>query len=82
MLCAFLPDAFGFVGFRDCRPTVVRCAFLSHAEATWGCNEERTKLESVTIVNEVNGFGRIAQSVEQRTENPCVAGSIPAPATT
>ena len=27
-------------------------------------------------------FGRIAQSVEQRTENPCVAGSIPAPATT
>jgi hypothetical protein len=26
--------------------------------------------------------GRIAQSVEQRTENPCVAGSIPAPATT
>jgi hypothetical protein len=27
-------------------------------------------------------FGRIAQLVEQRTENPCVAGSIPAPATT
>jgi hypothetical protein len=26
--------------------------------------------------------GWIAQSVEQRTENPCVAGSIPAPATT
>ena len=25
-------------------------------------------------------YGRIAQSVEQRTENPCVAGSIPAPA--
>jgi hypothetical protein len=25
-------------------------------------------------------FGRIAQSVEQRTENPCVAGSIPVPA--
>src|SRR5437660_891987 len=25
--------------------------------------------------------GWIAQSVEQRTENPCVAGSIPAPAT-
>ena len=23
----------------------------------------------------------IAQSVEQRTENPCVAGSIPAPGT-
>lgn len=22
-------------------------------------------------------FGQIAQSVEQRTENPCVAGSIP-----
>ena len=26
-------------------------------------------------------FGSIAQSVEQRTENPCVAGSIPAGAT-
>ena len=26
-------------------------------------------------------FGFIAQSVEQRTENPCVAGSIPAEAT-
>ena len=23
------------------------------------------------------GFGQIAQLVEQRTENPCVAGSIP-----
>ena len=30
----------------------------------------------------VLSFGRIAQLVEQRTENPCVAGSIPAPATT
>ena len=27
-----------------------------------------------------HSFGRIAQSVEQRTENPCVAGSIPVPA--
>ena len=26
-------------------------------------------------------YGSIAQSVEQRTENPCVAGSIPAGAT-
>ncbi len=26
-------------------------------------------------------YGFIAQSVEQRTENPCVAGSIPAGAT-
>jgi hypothetical protein len=25
--------------------------------------------------------GRIAQLVEQRTENPCVGGSIPPPAT-
>jgi hypothetical protein len=28
-----------------------------------------------------NGSGIIAQSVEQRTENPCVAGSIPADTT-
>ena len=26
--------------------------------------------------------GRVAQSVEQRIENPCVGGSIPPPATT
>jgi nucleoside-diphosphate-sugar epimerase len=30
----------------------------------------------------ITSVGRIAQLVEQRTENPCVAGSIPAPATT
>ena len=32
-----------------------------------------------TIVNRtiVNDFGAIAQLVEQRTENPCVPGSIP-----
>src|SRR3990167_8733617 len=29
-----------------------------------------------------NNVGRIAQSVEQRTENPCVGGSIPPSATT
>ena len=28
-----------------------------------------------------NEFGQIAQSVEQRTENPCVDGSIPSLAT-
>ena len=28
------------------------------------------------------GVGWIAQLVEQRTENPCVPGSIPGPATT
>ena len=28
------------------------------------------------------GTGALAQSVEQRTENPCVAGSIPAGTTT
>ena len=27
------------------------------------------------------GFGRVAQLVEQRTENPCVVGSIPTPTT-
>ena len=32
-------------------------------------------LERVTI------YGSVAQSVEQRTENPCVGGSIPSRAT-
>jgi hypothetical protein len=30
---------------------------------------------------QANGVGWVAQSVEQRTENPCVGGSIPPPAT-
>jgi hypothetical protein len=30
----------------------------------------------------VSTVGWVAQSVEQRTENPCVGGSIPPPATT
>ena len=32
-------------------------------------------------LNDDLSFGWIAQSVEQRTENPCVPGSIPGPAT-
>ena len=31
---------------------------------------------------EISTEGAVAQSVEQRTENPCVAGSIPAHTTT
>ena len=31
----------------------------------------------VIYLTELVMFGQIAQSVEQRTENPCVAGSIP-----
>ena len=34
------------------------------------------------IIWYISKSGPIAQSVEQRTENPCVAGSIPAWATT
>ena len=37
----------------------------------------RTRLSSSQILTS----GGIAQSVEQRTENPCVPGSIPGPAT-
>ena len=33
-----------------------------------------------TYVFPINVNGRVAQSVEQRTENPCVASSILAPA--
>src|SRR5262249_18849538 len=32
-------------------------------------------------IDKLNGFGWVAQLVEQRTENPCVGGSIPPPAT-
>jgi hypothetical protein len=32
----------------------------------------------MVFVSVSNDYARVAQSVEQRTENPCVAGSIPA----
>ena len=35
----------------------------------------------VRFSNEVPNNARIAQLVEQRTENPCVGGSIPSPGT-
>ncbi len=38
-------------------------------------------MRDLQIVIDVLHAGRIAQSVEQRIENPRVAGSIPAPAT-
>ena len=38
-------------------------------------------MRDLQIVIHVLHDGRIAQSVEQRIENPRVAGSIPAPAT-
>ena len=38
-------------------------------------------MRDLQIVIRVLHDGRIAQSVEQRIENPRVAGSIPAPAT-
>ena len=44
---------------------------------TSACHAEDHGFESRTDRH----FGFIAQSVEQRTENPCVAGSIPAGAT-
>ena len=41
----------------------------------------KEKISTFAIPNEKNGFktktGAIAQLVEQRTENPCVPGSIP-----
>ena len=40
---------------------------------TSACHAEGHEFESRTNRH----FGFIAQSVEQRTENPCVAGSIP-----
>ena len=33
------------------------------------------------LINFQSLFGSVAQSVEQRTENPCVGGSIPSRAT-
>ncbi len=38
-------------------------------------------LQDIETVRIFMVFGQIAQLVEQRTENPCVAGSIPALAT-
>ena len=41
-------------------------------------NEEQVKLTDVVVLSI---YGSVAQLVEQGTENPCVAGSIPAGAT-
>ena len=38
--------------------------------------------QSAYVYETLDLVGWIAQSVEQRTENPCVGGSIPSPATT
>ena len=35
-------------------------------------------MENALYLQPRKGDGAVAQSVEQRTENPCVAGSIPA----
>jgi hypothetical protein len=40
-------------------------------------NKKSLHLHSLTITDR-EWKGALAQSVEQRTENPCVAGSIPA----
>jgi hypothetical protein len=41
-------------------------------------NKKRLHLQSLTNTNIGEKSGALAQLVEQRTENPCVAGSIPA----
>jgi hypothetical protein len=47
----------------------------------WRDATRKQKSEKINKMQCLQWFGRIAQLVEQRTENPCVAGSIPAPAT-
>ena len=42
---------------------------------------ENLRFSKAKIANFYNCFGWVAQLVEQRTENPCVGGSIPPPAT-
>ena len=46
------------------------------------CNGKMKKNEMLIFFNRINSIGWVAQLVEQRTENPCVGGSIPPPATT
>ncbi len=50
------------------------CSWLTRLPVT-------QKIAGSSPVGTANHFGFIAQSVEQGTENPCVAGSIPAGAT-
>ena len=47
----------------------------------WVERERLLLLENSSFIYPGGQFGQIAQSVEQRTENPCVAGSIPVLAT-
>src|SRR5262245_2055344 len=65
------------------------CPAAWAAWATWTCKSVRVyrrkkgRLGALFIYNPplFAGHGQVAQLVEQRTENPCVAGSIPALAT-
>ncbi len=42
------------------------------------CDKERRTLKHMFLaLGLINLYGSVAQSVEQRTENPCVGGSIP-----
>src|SRR5476649_260361 len=52
--------------------------YLTHATAIGLIAQFQNNIKKVCFVN---GCGQIAQSVEQRTENPCVGGSIPPLAT-
>ena len=61
-----------------------KCIFLKKVAKKFGSNK---KMPTFAIPNENNAFeitknGAIAQLVEQRTENPCVPGSIPGGTTT
>ncbi len=57
---------------------------LIHATTLFRVGEHRQiqKIRLYQAIEMTLYNGRIAQLVEQRTENPCVAGSIPASATT
>ena len=59
-------------------PSPATIWFRGVAVITSACHAEDREFDSR---RNRHFFGSIAQSVEQRTENPCVAGSIPAGAT-
>ena len=50
-------------------------------KAVQGLSVEEQRIGKQSVARIGNEFGLVAQLVEQRTENPCVGGSIPPQAT-
>ena len=72
-----LKTRFSEMGWGSTPPSSAKHARLAQGESA----SFTRKMSAVRNRDQVPNIARIAQLVEQRTENPCVGGSIPSPGT-